>query len=308
MFSRWTAWQTFSIDQTRPDVPTVSSAEYPEDQWGAELGTEGTFSFSSNAADVVEFLYHFDYDYGRVEATGTGPRVASVRYTPPSSMSHLLAVTAIDPAGNTSDPRHYRFLVTSPPERYSNWTLDGTTIDSGNIGADGILSGDVSFGPGKLADAAVFNGGTISTAASVVDTADSFTVMAWVNPRDLSGSQTIAAQGALRLYLDATTNAWCGSLGTTVACANGQSWGPPTVDQWVHLALRFDAIRGTLTIFVMGDWESCWLPSERTEVGAAAVASVGPLVIGDRWHGAIDEVWAYRRALEGVEICMAADK
>jgi hypothetical protein len=32
----------------------------------------------------------------------------------------------------------------------------------------------------------------------------------------------------------------------------------------------------------------------------------GPLVIGDGLRGSIDEVWAYRRALSGEDICMAA--
>jgi hypothetical protein len=299
--SAWSDWRFFAIDVNRPSTPVVDSPEYPERQWGAELGTEGTFSFSSDPFDVVEFVHYIDPNpWNTTPATGWQPRTATVKMTPPRDGVNVLNVYAVDAAGNRSDTYPYHFWVKAPPLRFAHWTLDDTAADSGTIGADGVLSGNVAFGPGYVggSNGAVFSGGRIATATTVLDTAKSFTVMGWVNAVDAFIGQTLFAQDGFRLHLDAT--GWCASLAADSTCV-----GVPVSDQWTHVAARYDAITGVLTVFVMGDPESC--SGERAETTASPAPSSGPFVIGgDSWRGSVDDVQAHQRALEGVEICQHA--
>lgn len=305
--SAWSQWQVFAVDVTRPDMPVVGSQEYPERQWGAELGTEGTFHYSSAAFDVADFVWSLNSGLrDTVPATGTGPRTASVTFVPPRDLVNVLDVVAIDAAGNRSDTKNYQFWVTPPPLQFAHWTLDGTAEDSGNLEADAVLAGEVAFGPGYVGgtQGAVFTGagGRITTSAPVLDVARSFTVMAWVNLADPSlGSQSIVSQDGFRLSYDATADAWCAALDGAQACGE---WSPPTPGQWTHVAATYDAIAGTLAVFIGGDPESCG--GEKIETAAAGAGSTEPLVIGDAWRGSIDDVNAYRVLLSGVEICQHA--
>jgi hypothetical protein len=84
----------------------------------------------------------------------------------------------------------------------------------------------------------------------------------------------------------------------------------------VHLAGVYDAATGTVQIHVMGNQASC-----DGEMVAAPFTSTwsatGPLVIGRgfvgggatmHWRGTIDDVYAYQRKLEPVEICQQANQ
>jgi hypothetical protein len=301
----WSAWETFTIDDTRPDAPTVHSYDYPQDQWGGGFNVPGTFHFSASESDVVEFSYLMDNESGRVPATGTGPMEASLVYAPVRPGYITLHVAAIDRAGNRGVSATYNFWVGSSTLGYLYWALDGNTEDNGTIGEPGTVSGDVTFGPGVYRDAAVFNGGTISTAANVLDTTQSFSLTAWARPAGLAiGSQTIIDNGAARLYYDAPTNRWCAALQNAVACTAGAV--PPTDGRWVRLMMRYYADVQRLSIFAMGDPFSCYFPSERADVSAAGVASDAPLVVGGGWRGSIDEVQAHRAVLQDPPTCQNA--
>jgi hypothetical protein len=275
----WLAFQTITVDTSAPATPTVTSSQYPALQWGATVGTQGSFTFSSAAADVADFTWWVDAGASAtVTASGTNPRTATVTYTPATDMVHTLHVKAKDTAGNTSSTKDHQFWVSPLANRCWHWKLDetsGTTAaETGNTDpADPVCapigtvthmnatvtanaSGTVTFAAGYLNNAAWFagTGGQIATAAAVLDTSKSFTVTAWVNPTDLSlGSQTAVSQ-------DGTTSSRF-TLGF-VASANAGAGG------WCFVTYGSD---GGSTASACADGSMVGLPTEGTWVHLAGV-------------------------------------
>jgi hypothetical protein len=108
-YSPWSAACVFTIDHTAPNVPTVSSPDYPEDTATPVSSTKltGTFLFTANgSADVNRFGYGRDgYLEGIVSADQLGG-AAILNWDPPSGR-HTLTVWSYDAAGNRSAPRSY---------------------------------------------------------------------------------------------------------------------------------------------------------------------------------------------------------
>jgi len=317
--SDWTDWVRFAVDLDRPQAPTVHSGQYPPGEPGAVLGTPGEFEISTTSLDVVAFNWHLMAGpAATVAATGTGPRTALVVTTPPREFTDIFSAEAIDAAGNTSDTTAYLFKVTPLPNAFAHWAFDETggsaAADSGNLGLPGTLTGTATFAPGYVngGNAVRFDGAAaVTTSAPVLDLTASFTVMAWVYLDDLgTGRQTVAVQGDLALTFDPAANAgaggWCATITTAVtACSDGSRVGPPVAGQWTHVAVRHDAIVHELAVFVMGDPDSC--DGERSTTASGGAPAPGEaFAIGQSWHGLIDDVYAYRRALAGSEICMHA--
>ncbi|MFV2104676.1 RHS repeat-associated core domain-containing protein [Micromonospora sp. LOL_024] len=148
----WSTWQTVSVDTSPPVVTSVSSAQYPLRDWGAVLGTSGTFALAGGA-DVADFTWSADGGSATtVTASGTNPKTASVTHNPTTDMVHTLSVVAKDIAGNISQTHLHQFWVSPLPNKFSRWKLDEmsgtTTADSGSGGSalsPGTLSGSVSF-------------------------------------------------------------------------------------------------------------------------------------------------------------------
>ncbi|MEQ4304518.1 LamG-like jellyroll fold domain-containing protein [Plantactinospora sp. B6F1] len=335
-----TGWQTLTVDTAAPAAPTVSSGQYPEQRWGAVLGTAGTFQLGG-ASDVAEFAWRIDSGpTTTVAATAGTTTTATASATPGTDMVHTLAVTARDTAGNTSPTRSYQFWVSPVPNKYAHWSMDEvsgvTAADTGGGGSARspmTASGGVSFGPGYLGNAASFTGGgsQLAAAGPVLDTTRSFTVMAWVRASDLTTSQvaTVLSQdgttaGRFTLGYRRSANGgaggWCFAMRTTeagtptTACTNGSSWGLPSTGTWMHLAGVYDTSTGTIRAYVMGDPLSCGGEVAETAF-TGSWAATGSFVIGrsrnpdattDHWRGAVDDVYAFQRVLSAAEICQRA--
>ncbi|RNL98147.1 LamG domain-containing protein [Micromonospora solifontis] len=334
LWSSWGLWYSFTVDTTPPTVSNVTSNQYKWKQWGATVGTPGTFSFTASGADE----YTWDVDGGAATTT----TAASANYTPTTDMVHTMHVKAKDKAGNTSGTYDYQFWVSPVPEAYSLWKFDEadpvkTAADSGSgfsAKKPGSLGGGARFVSGYLGNAVHLSGSpdVVTTSGPVLDTTKSFTVMAWVRPTDLAAQQkqTILAQDgptASRFELQYNKNAngglggWCFTMtgdssggGAVSACADGQSAGLPTTGTWVHVAGRYDQATGKMRVYVMGDPRSCG--GEVAEVNAAASwSATGSFAIGrgwsagagtSYWRGDIDDARAYQRVLTDFEICQQA--
>lgn len=116
-YSPWSVSCPFTVDKTRPNVPTVSSAEFPENPPAptGEVGQPSTFTFTANGSgDVTDFLYGTSpYSlYNRVAADQLGG-TASIQFTPWSAGEQSLYVESIDRAHNASPLREYKFNVRS---------------------------------------------------------------------------------------------------------------------------------------------------------------------------------------------------
>lgn len=101
----------FTVDNTDPNQPVITSAVYPSGTAGGGPGVAGEFTFSPNGStDVVRYSYDFDNGdlSGSVDAGPDG--TATVTYTPENSGPSGVYVYAYDRAGNFSI-QHYSFRV-----------------------------------------------------------------------------------------------------------------------------------------------------------------------------------------------------
>ncbi|MFI7024754.1 LamG-like jellyroll fold domain-containing protein [Micromonospora sp. NPDC049900] len=336
----WSTWQTVSVDTSPPVVSSVSSTQYPLREWGAVLGTPGTFGLTGGS-DVADFTWSVNSGAATtVAASGTNPKTASVTHNPTKDMVSTLNVVAKDIAGNTSQTYLHQFWVSPVPNKYARWKFDETSgvtaADSGSGGSDlspATVAGSVSFVPGYLGNAASFTGagGEITTSGPVLDTTRSFTVMAWVRPSNLGAhdyqvalSQDGATASRFQLMYNKDANGgaggWCfamratdGGISTT-ACTDGSGWGLPADGGWVHLAGVYDATTSKIRAYVMGDPLNCGGETAETTF-TGTWSATGSFAIGrglssgsaaDRWRGEIDDVYAFQRTLSDWEICQQA--
>jgi hypothetical protein len=188
---------------------------------------------------------------------------------------------------------------------------------------------------GQTTNGLLFTGdGAATPGGPVVDTTKTFTVMAWVNPSDLTADRTILSgdgtnssrwQLRFRKAANGGNGGWCFSMraadGATPvdACTDGSALGFPTTGNWTHVAAVYnpDLTGQEMRVYVMGDPQSCFDPIPET-TSAAFVgnwSATGSFVIGhakaggvstEYWRGGIDDVWAHQVALSGTEICMHA--
>ncbi|WP_432061490.1 DNRLRE domain-containing protein [Streptomyces sp. S1] len=107
----WSAWQTFTVDTTKPGAPFVSSTDYPQDNlWHGGGGTAGKFTFTpaSGTTDLAGYVYSLD---GAAAVTVAATGATTVTLTPTADGHRTLRVQTKDKAGNVSTPVLYDFLV-----------------------------------------------------------------------------------------------------------------------------------------------------------------------------------------------------
>ncbi|MFY1651831.1 LamG domain-containing protein [Solwaraspora sp. WMMB762] len=342
LWGDWSTWQTLTVDTEPPAISAPASTDFPLEDWGAQVGTAGTFDLVGTA-DVEDFVWWVDAGPTTTgTGTGTGTRTATVDHTPATDMVHTLYARALDLAGNVAGPVEHQFWVSPPPNKYAHWPLDeaaGTVAaDAGNPQGSalspGAVAGPASFGPGRIGGALTLAGpgAQLTTSAPVLDTTRGFTVLAWARASDLAAGtvQTLLSQdGATasrfelqyRADVNGGAGGWCFTMraaqttGTPVsACAAGVLQAPPTEDVWVHLAGAYDPVTGQISVYVMGDTQTC-----AGETAQAAFtgdwAATGSFVVGrglaagaasSQWYGDVDDVFAYQRLLSTYEICQQA--
>lgn len=341
----WGPWSTdgdpqrceFILDKTKPGKPLVNSQEYPSDSVEHDgVGTAGTFIFAPNPndsiadTDVVSFRYGFNSDADPTTAA-TPSRAGgsvSVTWTPTKWGRNWVEVISVDKAGNAGTKARYEFLVTEGKPAAAQWNLADAAGSASAHDERGEYAADtgsgVTFGvagPGGKADAAAsFDGSTdayLDSVNSVLDTAKSFSVSAWVRPTDLSRDVTVVSQDGtgvpgFTLGYDTTVGTWAfgtpatdvDTLGEWKAVATNIT---PVKDQWVLLTGVYDANASggpQLRLYV-----------NKTSVGTAQRRSVwktyGPLQIGrstaksgyrDHFKGDLAEVRVFDRVLPASQV------
>ncbi|WP_436492910.1 hypothetical protein [Actinokineospora sp. HUAS TT18] len=130
--SPWSATCGFTVDKSAPAAPTVTSANYPRDEWGP-VGESAVFTVAANGdTDTVAFEYSWGdvfsvpaceiRDYGRFvcpdplagrDIVRAGAPGGSVTLTldPPHTFRNRLQVRSVDAAGNRSQAVEYSILV-----------------------------------------------------------------------------------------------------------------------------------------------------------------------------------------------------
>ncbi|WP_432840919.1 GH92 family glycosyl hydrolase [Dactylosporangium sp. CA-092794] len=191
------------------------------------------------------------------------------------------------------------------------WPLDegsGTTAADEAGDNDGTLVNAPQWTAGRTGSAVRFNGAGqyIDTGRTILDTAGSYSVAAWVRLDNVSGafqtvvSQDAPASSAFFLQYSGSDRRFAMSFAGLRALAPAT----PVAGQWYHLAGVRDASAGRLALYVDGQ-------PVRTVDACSGTASTGPLVIGrarfggnpvDYWGGAVDQVHVYDRPLAAAEV------
>jgi hypothetical protein len=194
------------------------------------------------------------------------------------------------------------------------WRGEGNTIDQGPLGNDGQVVGDVSFGPGVIGQAFVFNNlaepSYVQAPASGLPLGTSDRTLAlWARiDEPIVLEAFFAAYGMPGIdggaYILTATH-----LGTVETMIMFSQWGleivgvPLPVGEWHHLAATTAA--GTSTLYVDGmPVGSADLPINTPPGGQVYLGRLpDDLGGGDRQlQGAVDEVAVYDRALSATEI------
>ncbi|MFI8513264.1 DNRLRE domain-containing protein [Streptomyces sp. NPDC085460] len=106
----WSAWQTFTVDTSKPAATAVSSADFPAGQWSgtpdADGDFTGSFTFTPPAGDVKDVRYRLDSG-AWVTAATTGAAVT--RPLVFKAGPHTLTAHTRDAAGNVSADTVYAF-------------------------------------------------------------------------------------------------------------------------------------------------------------------------------------------------------
>ncbi|MFE7229819.1 LamG domain-containing protein [Streptomyces sp. NPDC057596] len=327
----------FIYDKTWPGKPVVVSKEYPSDTvYHDGVGTYGTFTFAPNPndsvpdTDVVKYLYAFD---GTADpTTALTPSKAggsvSVSWMPTRSGRHWVDVVAVDKAAHSSSKAHYEFLVSEGKPVTGQWNLadePGSTEANEESGQYAATAGNaVTFGvdgPGGKADSAAHFDGTpesyLDTNETVLDTAKSFSVSAWVRPTALGRDMAVVSQDGtgepgFTFGYDASAQTWkfsvpvndVDSLGEWKAVSTGLT---VVKDQWVLLTGVYDAQKSggpELRLYVNKD-------SKGVAQRRSTWKSYGPLQIGrataksgyrDHFTGDLAEVRVFDRVLPAAQV------
>ena len=186
----------------------------------------------------------------------------------------------------------------------------GTTVNDASAHAHlGTLEGGTAWSAaGKYGGALFFDG--INDNVRIDDTAaldlsNGMTLSAWVKPESLVGWKTVlmkedATTLAYALYGNTDTNVPSGEANIGGGIRTVSGGGQLPLNAWTHIATTYDG--ATMRLFVNG-----------AEVGSTARTggisqSAGPLRIGGNtiwpewFHGYIDDVRVYQRALQAAEI------
>ncbi|WP_416979053.1 LamG domain-containing protein [Streptomyces sp. T028] len=327
----------FIYDKTLPGKPNVLSKQYPSDTvYHDGVGTYGTFTFAPNPndsipdTDVVKYRYAFDGTAS--PATVATPSAAggsvSVQWMPTRSGRHWVDVIAVDKAENPSTKAHYEFLVSEGTPVVAQWNLADQAGDTEAHDESGDFSATagtaVAFGAdgpgGKVDKAARFDGTTeayLDAGETVLDTAKSFSVSAWVRPTALDKDMVIVSQDGtgepgFTFGYDASAQTWkfsvpvndVDSLGEWKAVSTGVT---PVKDQWVLLTGVYDAQKSTgpeLQLYINKDLKG-------SATRRSTWKSYGPLQIGrataksgyrDHFTGDLAEVRVFDRVLPAAQV------
>ncbi|ONI93010.1 hypothetical protein ALI22I_00650 [Saccharothrix sp. ALI-22-I] len=331
-------WCEFAIDTVAPNVPGVSSPVYKEGgDFHGSIGHTADFTFSANGStDVKQYLYGWENPPTTAVAAPSPGASVTIPLTPPPvpeatdpTRGGLLTlyVRSADHAENRSPIRSYAFNIGSASGPVGEWPLTetaGTTLyDTSGYEHHATLSGGTLATPGpRPGETAVSFDGVDDHAATdsrVVETANSFTVAAWVKLSNPTAPvQTAVSQLGVHncaFYLQKADNTWAFAVQpldtTSPTGLRVRSSSAPQAGAWTHLAGVYDRGRKSLQIYVNG------APAGSVAWNGSPFAANGPLWIGqarwidqtvDRFAGAVAGVRVWDRVLHPSEITRLATR
>lgn len=325
-----TTGPSFVVDTVGvPTAPTVESRLYPENDngWHGGAGVADVFTFGANGVgDIDHYLWGFQYPPDNpVDATALGG-VAYQAVAPPAGGSTTLHVVSVDRAGHLSPDRVYRFNTRTETGPRAQWSFEGNTTDTAIFGErNGTLHGSPTYTAGAVGTALLFDGQSTSdmTASTPVRTDGSYSYAVWVRLDELpQRPMAVLCQEDPKYCAPALMyrndpgdpkgpkwTVWVpGGDRANPALTGIDAPQPPQLGRWTHLAVVYDRPANELRLYVDGVASKVAMPNGNPPW---AWNTAGPLAIGRLlwdgskmawWHGAIDEVQTYDRALSDVEV------
>jgi hypothetical protein len=239
-----------------------------------------------------------DKDKGKGKAKGSDKKVGKKDPGPRS-----------DPSPTDTDPSPASLAVAGAALRWDFGMAQPQ--DMGPYPASFI--GGAKLGSGREGSLTCDGSGYLQTHGPVVDTARSFTASAWVRLTSKSGFQTVAGQngqnvsGFFLQYSDEADRwrlAMDHSDSTDAHESQVLSTGAPPLNQWQHLTAVVDGDAQEIRLYVNGALQGTARDVHRWS--AEGPFSVGRGLWGgdaaDLWHGGIDDVRVYTRALGPSEV------
>ncbi|WP_103349266.1 LamG-like jellyroll fold domain-containing protein [Amycolatopsis sp. CA-128772] len=228
--------------------------------------------------------------------------------------------------GTIDDVRAYPGAVTAAGAARlaiaGHWGLDegtGTTTADDSLDLrTGTLTGGAAWGDGVVGPHGVALNGAdaaVDVPAPVVDTAQSFSVSAWVKPTAATGFRTavsIDGSAISGFYLQRAAD---GRFAFTRRAADGDSaassavsTSPAQAGQWQHVVGVYNRVAGTLSLYVNGTLQQSvpfttpWTASGHLEIGRGKWAG-SPV---DWFDGGVDDVRAYPTPLTASAVAALA--
>jgi len=314
-------------------------------------GDTGTFAFARLASDAtggatvaaatggptVGAWYHLvgvqDTTAGTLSLYVNGALQSTVGYgTPWQATGHtrigraLYGGSAVDYLnGGVDDVAFYSGALTASQavalDHSAHWSFDegagSTAADASGGGHPLTLGSTAAWTTGKVGPSALAAGTTTTGAATasapVVDTAQPFSVSAWVKLNSTTGYQTFASvDGAsvsgfyLQYRPDTGRFAFTrlASDSSSATAVHADATGAPTVGTWYQLIGVSDIASGQLRLYVNGLFQNSaayttpWKATGATAVGRGRFGAKAV----DFANAAIDDVTVYNHALSGPEL------
>jgi hypothetical protein len=361
LWSAYSSWCYFKIDSTAPKAPQITStgiytectANVCEGKGGP--GIAGSFALKPNAADKDITAYRWRLLTQKKPTTTPGSAI-TIQPTPSLAGTQVLTVQAKDVRERWGDPAEFVFKVANASGPVGTWHFDdgapGSTVttakDTATEGSrhdltlyqqtGGTAAGWSVLGRRGTADYSLRLNDDITDSTQqtgyaagtgpAVNTADSFTLSAWVLLTDDSANRVVASapganDSAFALYYSSAYKKWVFNRSATDAKTGAvyirslADTANPPKEVWTHLVGVFDTqgdtnkTNDTIQLFVNGRAQgqpvklygtstayTPWTSTEGLQIGRSRTGAA----YGGSFLGRVDEVNVWQRALTADEI------
>ncbi|MFC6083600.1 LamG-like jellyroll fold domain-containing protein [Sphaerisporangium aureirubrum] len=310
---------------TAPGLSDTTFGDYADRVVAVKLWTWDPAASATTAVEVARYAYDH---LGRLREVWD-PRVSPVLKTG-YEYDAAGRVGKLTPAGEL--PWMFDHGNPDVDSAALRWDLDagsGTSAaDSSGGGRAGTIASGVGWGQGNDPDRAddraltfgAASGAEVRVAGTPLSNTAAYTVSAWARLTDKSVNRTIVSKdgsstSGFFLNYVAATDRWSFSRVTadseSSTAVRATSNVAPTLGQWTHIAGVHDPATGKMTLYVNGVAQSTtaatggWNASGNYVIGRAKWAGAA----ANLWHGGIDDVRIYGRALTADQIAdLAGDE
>ncbi|MER7456515.1 LamG-like jellyroll fold domain-containing protein [Micromonospora sp. NPDC126480] len=307
-----------------PGLSQTVFGDYPDRISGVKLWAWDPDTSAMTATHIARYAYD---DLGQLR------EVWDPRISPALKTGYEYAggrVTKVTPPGEL--PWHVDYGNPDVDSAALRWDLDagsGTSAaDSSGSGRNGTMASGVYWAQGNDPDnpadrAAAFTGGTgqqISVAGAALSNTASYTVSAWVRLTDKTVNRTAVSKDGSRtsgffLNYVAADDRWAfsrvSSDSDSATPIRATSNTAPVLGKWTHLTGVYDTASGRMKLYVDGVLQTTtaavggWNATGGYVVGRAKWAGAASNI----WHGGIDDVRIYGRALTDAQVAdLAGDE